>query len=825
MDKSEKTMDVLRQVVIVSLSSIITGAHIGPVLAISAQHKLDGKPDSKQNVHTKFAQLGTYSFLESKNLELTNFTNLELAKAPKLADSSQSFSATQFNIPFTLTKELKSLPGLVKAGKLSSDLVTGKKNEKAPIVKNIGEVPALTLPAKPVKLVEFAGVKLNNSPVKFSATKFNSFDNSNNSNNSQNINLSAVTNQSNSMAENTIRDLPGKQSKSSSAVSKSSLKVSPISLNKSGKLSEIFSKNLNKKNLSSDLLTPAPNYLTVNKLAKPSTIQSMENIANNSWVTASENNINNNLDNSDNIILTGIQDNLQIQTVRDIEKVNTKSSVLLNSDQGISKTIAQADSEADTNNYPPPVPNGTLQTNPPEGINPIPNPLYVPNTPAAVQLEGSVALTLQQAIDIARRNNTTLRSSEVELAKSRERVKQAQAALLPQLDFQSSTEWRQSANGDIQERAARKQARKQGVEFPEDNTQNIPNFTFDTSLSLSYDTGIDGARSARIRATEKEVLLRELEFERLTEEVRLQTSADYFELQESDGRVKIGEAAVANAKKSLADAEALERAGVGTRFDVLQSQVTLSNEQQNLTNALRDQRVARRRLAQTLNVSQTVEITAADPIEPAGSWQFSLDETIIQAFNNRAELEQQLVRRDLNEEERKIALSAIRPRLILFASYDVLFLAPNDNNVYLPRGWGDGYSVGARMSWNLFDGGAAKSQARQSELDKQISEITFEETRNDVRIQVERAFFELEASFENIGTAELGLEQAKEALRLARLRFQAGVGTQLEVINQETDLTRAQISLLVAIINYNRSLSALQRAVSNLPDNNLSDVP
>ena len=80
MDKSEKTMDVLRQVVIVSLSSIITGAHIGPVLAISAQHKLDGKPDSKQNVQTKFAQLGTYSFLESplesKNLELTNFTNL-----------------------------------------------------------------------------------------------------------------------------------------------------------------------------------------------------------------------------------------------------------------------------------------------------------------------------------------------------------------------------------------------------------------------------------------------------------------------------------------------------------------------------------------------------------------------------------------------------------------------------------------------------------------------------------------------------------------------------------------------------------------------------
>ena len=91
--------------------------------------------------------------------------------------------------------------------------------------------------------------------------------------------------------------------------------------------------------------------------------------------------------------------------------------------------------------------------------------------------------------------------------------------------------------------------------------------------------------------------------------------------------------------------------------------------------------------------------------------------------------------------------------------------------------------------------------------------------------EVEEGFFELEASFDNIGTAELGLEQAREALRLARLRFQAGVGTQLEVINSQTDLTRAEINLLVAILNYNRALSELQRSVSNLPGGDLSDTP
>ena len=51
------------------------------------------------------------------------------------------------------------------------------------------------------------------------------------------------------------------------------------------------------------------------------------------------------------------------------------------------------------------------------------------------------------------------------------------------------------------------------------------------------------------------------------------------------------------------------------------------------------------------------------------------------------------------------------------------------------------------------------------------------------------------------------------------------MGTQLEVIEQETDLTRAEDNLLRAIIDYNRSLSELQRAVSNFPGGNLSDNP
>lgn len=474
-------------------------------------------------------------------------------------------------------------------------------------------------------------------------------------------------------------------------------------------------------------------------------------------------------------------------------------------------------------NFPQPLPNGTLETLPPPILEPSLNPLDVPITPDAVQIDETIAITLEQAVDLARRYSPDLEVAQLQLEQTQALLQEARAALYPNLSFQSQLQRQISAQGELQLRAANRQAEILGQEPPD--LTNFGSVTLNNTFQLTYDTGIDGARSARIAAAGEQVKLQQLEFERIAEDLRLQVTAGYYNLQEADGRVRVGQAAVANAEKSLGDAEALERAGVGTRFDVLQAQVTLANEEQSLTNALRDQRVGRRRLVEQLNVNESIQLAAADEIQPAGTWELSLDETIIAAFKNRAELEQQLVQRDLSEEQRQIALSGIRPQLNLFANYNVLGLITDDLDPGATRGWADGYSLGATFRWNFFDGRAAKSRAKQNEFDIALAETRFDRLINQIRREVEEGFFELQASFDNIDTAELGLEQAREALRLARLRFQAGVGTQLEVINSQTDLTRAELNLLVAILNYNRALSALQRSVSNLPDGLLSDAP
>ena len=158
-------------------------------------------------------------------------------------------------------------------------------------------------------------------------------------------------------------------------------------------------------------------------------------------------------------------------------------------------------------------------------------------------------------------------------------------------------------------------------------------------------------------------------------------------------------------------------------------------------------------------------------------------------------------------------LAAGRPNLGLYALYQVQsLLGSSTGNSSTTQ---DGFSLGARFNWRLFDGGAASARADQSDRDLAISEVNFEKTRNDIRVQVEEAYYTLQANQANISTANVSVRQAQEALDLANLRFNAGVGTQLDVLSATRELTQAQGNLARATLDYNRALARMERAVSH----------
>nr|WP_199326107.1 TolC family protein [Nostoc parmelioides] len=437
----------------------------------------------------------------------------------------------------------------------------------------------------------------------------------------------------------------------------------------------------------------------------------------------------------------------------------------------------------------------------PQNLIPNANPLQFPTKPEEVTLKENQPITLTQALELARRNNRDLQVSLLELQRTQALLREAQAALLPNLSLSSDVTRSQSAGGQLQDELISKQG---GV-----GNNDEPGTAFNSQAQLSYDLYTSGRRKAAIQEAEEQVRFNELDVERQSEEIRLSVTRAYYDLQQADEQVRIARSAVENAQASLRDAEALERAGVGTRFDVLRSQVNLANNTQQLTNNLSRQQTTRRQLATLLSIPQAVNISAADPVQLAGLWNQSLEQSIILAYQNRPELHQQLAQRNISEQQRRQALATLGPQVSFIANYNLL--DQFDDGVGLT----DGYSVGVRATLNLYDGGAARARASQARANIAIAETRFASQRDQVRFQVEQAFTNQRSNLENVQTANVALEQAREALRLARLRFQAGVGTQTDVINSENDLTQAEGNRITAILDYNRALAELQRAVTS----------
>lgn len=419
--------------------------------------------------------------------------------------------------------------------------------------------------------------------------------------------------------------------------------------------------------------------------------------------------------------------------------------------------------------------------------------LELPTSPDRVKVRQVQSLTLQQTLKLAKKNNRELQVAALTLQRSQAALRQAQGAWYPNLAL--STELVQV-----------------------DNQENPTDLNFETASSspafltgaveLNYNVFTFGKRSAQITTAQKQLQFDQLELERLRQQIRLDVVNTYYDLQEADEQVRISQAAVTNARLGLRDAQALEEGGLGTQLDIARATVQLKNAEQELIQAQTQQDLSSDRLTRILGLSETIDVAAADPVEVGSKWNRSLEETIIQAFQNRSEFKQQLTQRDISLQQRRVILSEVRPNLGLFANYQAVGELSQESK--------DGYAVGARVRWNFFDGGITAAAAKQEAVNAQIAETRFADLRNQIRLEVEQAYKNLLANAKNIETATIALQQAEKALELVSFGYSQGASTQLEVNTAQNELTQAAGNKVQAITNYNRSLASLQRSIERL---------
>ncbi|MEB3270187.1 MAG: TolC family protein [Synechococcus sp.] len=422
--------------------------------------------------------------------------------------------------------------------------------------------------------------------------------------------------------------------------------------------------------------------------------------------------------------------------------------------------------------------------------------LALPDRPSQVRIRELRPLGMAEVETLAEVNNPNLRALAIQVDQAQSALRAEIALWYPQISLNANALPSYSA----------------GEQSSSGNRTVTSILRMQTSLQASWSL-INPARSPRIAAARDLFERSKNQYLIGLRDLRLQASRIYFDLQEADEQVRIGQESVRSSQVSLRDARARFQAGVATKLEVLQAETQLARDQQLLTNALSQQAVARRTLAALLNLPQDVTPTAKDPSRVIGTWLPSLQESIVAAFAFREELDQALLDISASNSRANAELARAQP---LLSIVNTLSAGSSSGYEFALRpvsseGWSVENTIGLNLSWNLFSGGQARALYRQQKQVAEESRYRFAERRIAIRQEVEESFYNLQRNNRNILTTSREVLSARESLRLARLRFQAGVTTQREVVDTQRDLTQAEVRYSTAIADYNRNLAELRR--------------
>ena len=457
--------------------------------------------------------------------------------------------------------------------------------------------------------------------------------------------------------------------------------------------------------------------------------------------------------------------------------------------------------------------------------------LALPDAPSQVRIHELRPLTLEEALQLAEVNSPTLKAAASQVDQAKSALRAAISAWYPTVELSASglPEYFKSysyQNPDfVPDRVVQRPTGQINPSTGQEITRQVTRDGFNerygrewrlnVNLQVSWDL-INPARVPQISAARDR-------FERAGDsylialrDLRLDSATAYFNLQEADEGVRIGQASVQSSLVSLRDARARFNAGVNTKLEVLEAETQLARDRNLLTTRLGDQSFARRRLASLLDLPQDVTPTAATPARPLGLWEPSLEESIVAAYNFREELDQLILDISVNNSEANASLAAVQPVLSFVNSTTTTRTQGQTGQTSNDIDMGDftyGFqnSTALTATWRLFDGGRARAEYRRSKQSAEESRFNFSNTRDQIRLEVEESFIGLRTAVQNIETTSSEVLSSRESLRLSQLRVQAGVSTQREVVDNQRDLTNAELRYAGAIREYNTNLAQLRR--------------
>jgi outer membrane protein len=428
-------------------------------------------------------------------------------------------------------------------------------------------------------------------------------------------------------------------------------------------------------------------------------------------------------------------------------------------------------------------------------------------------------LTLDSAVSIALRQNPDLLRALKEIERTRGQVIEVRAQALPQVGL--------NANYFQQD--------KDLLELSGGGSSSS-SFTDSTGNTVSIGNGFDsssrgGDKSWRIAIEARQLLYSGGQVAAALKIAKFTEDQSYYLLRDTVDRViatvrtqfyrvllnrrliTVAEESISLLGDQLKDQQNRLEAGTVPRFNVLQAEVALANSQPDLIRARNNYLVAQLELSRTLGLEASKSATGKPTFTAVGDLQardrkIALQNALSAARARRPFLKAQQQNIFTEEQQITVAKAGLKPRLEANGGYEMRNSRLTDDLSKETNGW----FFGVTGDWAIFDGFATKGRVMQAQARLATARITYADSVLQVELEVQQAYARLQEARELITSQEKVVEQADEALRLARERLSAGAGTQLDVLNAQVALTRARTTQQEALYDFNVALAEFDRA-------------
>ena len=402
----------------------------------------------------------------------------------------------------------------------------------------------------------------------------------------------------------------------------------------------------------------------------------------------------------------------------------------------------------------------------------------------------TMQVDLSRSVQMALENNRTIKQSLTDVDAAHASLAQANRSMGPTLT------WSATANRIGGEAYAQARMTGKKYDYNYGNTGTISMPVYNARLNAQRKAARYGLNAA------------DFALEQTKQAIRLTATVDYFNILQAHNLMKVREDTVATLQAHLADVNAQFRVGTVARADVLASEVELANAQQNLTTAKNNYEVAVATLNNVIGVPTDTTLTINDELRYT-NYELSLEDCTNYGLLYRADGAAAVYAVKRAEEGVRTAKAGYHPTVNAAATRSIAGERPFKDDHTSSNQWAAGISA----SWNIFDNGVTAAQVDAAKATLRKAEEALAATDEQIRLDVHTAYLNLRAAEQNIKTTETAVKQAEEDYNIARVRYNAGVGTNLEVMRASDNLTIARMNYSTALYSYNTSKARLDNAM------------